>query len=100
MTDKPVVQATVKASKDSGNRLGVSIQTLIYMASWISALFSGAGRLDWMRGWLITVIYVLAGTASIVLVHRLNPGLLEERAKWKRKDTKHFDKIEGVKRFV
>lgn len=60
---------------------------------WAAALFGCAGRLDWTRGWITLAMYVVCMGATGFLVHRLNPGLLEARAKWRRKDTKGFDKV-------
>jgi protein-S-isoprenylcysteine O-methyltransferase Ste14 len=57
------------------------------------AFFGGAGRLDWTRGWITFVMYVVCMGATGLVVHRWNPGLLKARAKWRRKDTKGFDKV-------
>jgi protein-S-isoprenylcysteine O-methyltransferase Ste14 len=63
------------------------------MILWIALLFAGAGRFDWARGWIAAAVYVLTMTATGALVHRCNPGLLEARAKFIRKDTPSFDRI-------
>jgi protein-S-isoprenylcysteine O-methyltransferase Ste14 len=63
------------------------------MVLWVVAAFAGAGRLDWARGWICAAVYILTMTLTGALAHRLNPGLLEARAKFIRKDAPLFDKI-------
>jgi protein-S-isoprenylcysteine O-methyltransferase Ste14 len=63
------------------------------MVLWIAALFCGAGRFNWKRGWVCAAVYVLAMMAMGALVHRFNPGLLQARAKGMRKNTQSFDKV-------
>jgi protein-S-isoprenylcysteine O-methyltransferase Ste14 len=62
-------------------------------ALWIAALFLGAGRLDWPRGWFCVSLYVVGMGTLGLIVHRLNAPLMEARAKWRRDDTKSFDKV-------
>jgi protein-S-isoprenylcysteine O-methyltransferase Ste14 len=69
------------------------IQAFGTMGVWLSAVFVSAGRLDWVRGWICVTLYIITMVAAGLLVRRANPGLLEARAKWRRKDTKPFDKI-------
>lgn len=54
--------------------------------------FLGAGRLDWMRGWIYAAVFVGVSAAGALIVERANPGLLQARAKGLRKDTKPFDR--------
>ena len=60
---------------------------------WIAAQFLGAGRFGWDRGWMMTVLYLAAMVCTLIVVRRANPELMAERAKWRRKDTKPFDKL-------
>jgi protein-S-isoprenylcysteine O-methyltransferase Ste14 len=69
------------------------IQAFGTMGVWLAAVFVSAGRLDWIRGWICVILYIATMAAAGVLVRRRNPGLLEARAKWRRRDTKPFDKI-------
>ncbi len=69
------------------------MQVFLTMGVWLSAVFVSAGRLDWVRGWICVTVYIVTMVAAGLLVRRANPGLLEARAKWRRKDTKSFDKI-------
>ncbi|HVX66162.1 MAG TPA: isoprenylcysteine carboxylmethyltransferase family protein [Bryobacteraceae bacterium] len=62
-------------------------------ALWIAALFLGAGRLDWPRGWFCVALYIVGMGTLAVVVHRANAPLMEARAKWARKDTRSFDKV-------
>ncbi|HLK50870.1 MAG TPA: isoprenylcysteine carboxylmethyltransferase family protein [Bryobacteraceae bacterium] len=59
----------------------------------VAALLGGAGRWDWLRGWIFLAAYfgMLGISAAVVL--RKNPGLWEARANWRHGDTKRFDKI-------
>jgi len=82
--------AAQRAGGRSRKRL---IQVAAFATLWFSALFGSAGRLDWTRGWIYAALYS-AGMAAIgVVVSRSNAALMEERAKWRHKDTKRFDKI-------
>lgn len=65
----------------------------ILTAVWFGALFGGAGRLDWVRGWIYVAAYACGMTAIAVWVRRANPEVFEARSKWLRKNTKGFDKI-------
>jgi protein-S-isoprenylcysteine O-methyltransferase Ste14 len=69
------------------------MQAAASMGLWVAALFAGAGRLDWTRGWIAAAAFVISMTAGGLVVQRLNPALVKERSKWRRKDTKGFDKI-------
>ncbi|MGP0019853.1 MAG: methyltransferase family protein [Candidatus Sulfotelmatobacter sp.] len=69
------------------------IPTLMVLAWWIGSLFLAAGRLDWVRGWISVALFVVGMTAVKRIVQHYNPAVLKERAKWRRKDTKGFDKI-------
>ncbi len=69
------------------------MQLVVFTALGTAALFGGAGRLNWVRGWICEGIYTVTSVVSRIFVQRLNPGLLEERENWRRKDTKPFDKV-------
>ncbi|HUK46918.1 MAG TPA: isoprenylcysteine carboxylmethyltransferase family protein [Terriglobales bacterium] len=69
------------------------LQAIASMALWIAATFAGAGRLNWTRGWICVALYAVTMSALAIIVGRKNPGLLQERMNWRRKDTKPFDKI-------
>ena len=59
----------------------------------IAAVFGGAGRFDWLRGWIYLGSYFGVMAIGAVVVHRTNPDLFEARANWRHRDTKRFDKI-------
>src|SRR5437879_767158 len=68
-------------------------QSLTISAWWLISLFGSAGQLTWKRGWICTVLYLGGLHASRAILRKLNPGLLEQRQKAIRTDTKPFDKI-------
>ena len=69
------------------------LESLTLSAWWLISLFGGAGQLTWRRGWICTGLYLGAFHASRATIKKLNPGLLEQRQKPIRTDTKPFDKI-------
>jgi protein-S-isoprenylcysteine O-methyltransferase Ste14 len=71
----------------------VFFKALVVPAWWLIALFGSAGQLTWNRGWICTVLYLGGMNASRAVLKKLNPGLLEQRERGIRKDTKPFDKI-------
>jgi protein-S-isoprenylcysteine O-methyltransferase Ste14 len=70
-----------------------ALQIVLTMGAWIAGLFLGAGTIDWPRGWISVAIYVIGFSMAGLIMRRANPELIAERAKWRRKDTKGFDKI-------
>jgi len=69
------------------------LQVALSYVWFVGSLFVAAGRLDWARGWITVALWVVGLTTIGVIAQRYNPTLLEQRAKWRRKDTKPFDKI-------
>ena len=64
------------------------------MYTWfLGSLFGAAGRLNWIRGWIAVAMWVVGVSTIGLVVKHYNPRLLEARAKWRRKDTKPFDRI-------
>ena len=69
------------------------LQPALTVALWVALSFIGAHRIDWTRGSIAAAVY-LAGMSAIGLwVRRKSPGLIAARSKFRRKDTKGFDKI-------
>lgn len=88
--------ATPAADKpETGIRVRIRrlAQFLSIMAVWAVLCFGGAGRLNWLRGWVWFVIYGASMSVTAAVVHRFNPDLFQARARWRRKDTKKFDRI-------
>ena len=85
-------QAETTPANKSG-RIKRILQVLVNMALWTAIIFISAGRLNWLRGWICVVVNVLCMTAAGIMVRLRNPGLLTARSKWRRKDTKRFDKV-------
>src|SRR5919106_4988068 len=44
-------------------------------------LFSAAGTLTWWRAWLLLAVLLLVRTVGALAVYRVNPALLQERAR-------------------
>ena len=84
-----------RSKAETRPRLGIRsvLQAVVSMGLWVAAVFAGAGSLHWTRGWIASAAFVVCMTAGGLVVHRVNPGLVKERSKWRRKDTKPFDKI-------
>ncbi len=93
MADASAAQPDAPPSHTEPRSLRPLIRAAASPALWIVSLFAGAGRLDWPRGWISVAVYVIGMGALGLIVHRFNPGLLQQRAKWRRKDTKRFDKV-------
>lgn len=68
-------------------------QVAVSTGLWFAALLGGAGRFDWLRGWIYVAAYLILLGAAAAVVHRTNPDLYEARAHWRHKDTKRFDKV-------
>ena len=81
------------APPEKGGRARQWIQAAVFIVLWFGALFGGAGRLDWTRGWIYVVLYAGGMSAIGVIVRRVNPELLKARARWHLTNTKRFDKM-------
>ena len=76
-----------------GQRLATLLQGLGQMALWTAMLFLSAGTLRWIRGWICTATYFTSMTITGIVIHHCNHDLIQARSKWRRKDTKPFDKV-------
>jgi protein-S-isoprenylcysteine O-methyltransferase Ste14 len=91
LAEPPVgTTATPESKPSAAKRLFQIVATYVWF---IGALFVSAGRLNWTRGWVSVFLSVVGMTALGLIVQRYNPELMAERARWRRKDTKRFDKI-------
>ncbi|HVI50804.1 MAG TPA: isoprenylcysteine carboxylmethyltransferase family protein [Candidatus Sulfotelmatobacter sp.] len=68
-------------------------RTLVGSGAYAALPFLGAGTLNWYRGWLFAVIFVVMQVAASVFLEVRQPELMEQRARGIRGDTKKFDKI-------
>jgi protein-S-isoprenylcysteine O-methyltransferase Ste14 len=75
------------------SRLRQAAQAVLMTAIWMGGMFLGAGRLAWTRGWIVVALALATYAVLGVIVHHANPGLMTERARWQRPDTKSFDRI-------
>ena len=78
-------------ARDKGARRRAA-QAVLMMVAWVGGQFLGAWRLDWTRGWIAAVSMLVPISVVAAIVRRTNPGLMAERAHWRRPDTKSFDK--------
>jgi len=91
MSATPAFQSAPPVS--STPKLKRTIQALAMLGLLTAAVFGSAGRIDWIRGWICLIAYILAMSTAAALIKLKNPALLEARANWRHKDTKSFDKI-------
>lgn len=68
-------------------------QIFLTMAVWIGGQFAAARRADWLRGWIVAAIYVAAMAGIGAAMRHGSQGLMGERGKLRRKDTKRFDRV-------
>jgi len=91
--EAPAAQINAAAAQSRWRSAKRLLQIVASFVWWIGALFLSAGRLDWVRGWICVALWVVAMTAVGLTAQHYNAPLLEARARWRRKDTKRFDKI-------
>jgi protein-S-isoprenylcysteine O-methyltransferase Ste14 len=87
---KPKEEMAAKSTFGQIRMLGKGI---LAMTLWVVAVFAGAGRLNWARGWVFLVVYALVMMAMGTLLKRVNPELAEARSRFMHKDTAPFDRI-------
>jgi protein-S-isoprenylcysteine O-methyltransferase Ste14 len=93
MPEQSVAQTEAPAPAAKSSPTKRLLQVFVSYVWFIGTLFVAAGRLNWTRGWIAVAMWVIGMTVLGVVIHHYNPQLLVERAKWRRKDTKRFDKI-------
>jgi len=62
----------------------------------LPVLFISAGTLNWMNGWVYFGLIFAYELIYILLLMKINPGLLNERGKFVKEGTKSFDKVYAV----
>jgi protein-S-isoprenylcysteine O-methyltransferase Ste14 len=93
MSEPSAVQTTAPVTPAAARFNKKLIPTLMAFVWLGGSLFLGAGRLDWIRGWITFALWIAGVSAVALIVQHYNPSVLQARAKWRRKDTKGFDKI-------
>ena len=86
-------QSVIEPPRTETRTLRALMQMLGAYFWFTGSLFLAAGRLNWVRGWITVVLWIVGMTTVGLLSHHYNAGLLKARTKWRRKDTKGFDKI-------
>lgn len=56
------------------------LQIALTYAWMIGTVFLGAGRIDWLRGWICVALWTVSLTVVGLLTYRCNPQLMKERA--------------------
>ena len=93
MSELSAVQTATPTPSKAARAAKIVLKTVVTFAWFVGSLFIAAGRLDWVRGWIWASFFVVGIAAIGLIVRRRNPGVLEARSKWRRQDTKRFDKI-------
>jgi len=93
MSELSAVQTAEPTPSKPARAAKIVLKTVVTFAWFVGSLFIAAGRLDWVRGWIWASFFVVGIAAIGLIVRRRNPGVLEARSKWRRQDTKRFDKI-------
>lgn len=89
-------QATVFETKRQiglGRRILNSTAGPASIVIWVALCFAGAGRLDWVRGWICVSVYLSAMAVTGALVCYFSPGLIGRRSQWVRENTAPFDRL-------
>ena len=87
-------ERTVGASKTTRTiGWGAVLRFALFILVTPLALFGSAGRLDWVMGWVYVGLVVVFALASRLVVWRISPDLLAERARsMEATDAKAWDK--------
>ena len=73
-------------------RAVVQMVIVVVVAPFIPMIISG--KWDWWQAWAYALVSVLAFAVSRLVVNRVHPDLIEERARFMQaKDTKSWDKV-------
>lgn len=93
MTEPSPAQMEAPASL-AESRTEKKLISVVATFTWVTgSLFLSAGHLNWTRGWISIALFVVGTSAVAPIVRYYDAPLLKARAKWRRKDTKPFDKI-------
>lgn len=69
----------------------VALSFVVYLLVQPLILFTAAGSLDWVMGWVFIGVVIIFSVVSRLLVMRKHPDLITERSRF------HDKKLEGVK---
>jgi protein-S-isoprenylcysteine O-methyltransferase Ste14 len=86
------VQANIPAAGTAWRTVRSLLRPIAGML-WIGTMFLGAGRLDWVRGWIYAAMWAIGMSAVGIVVNHYNPSIMAARAQLHPKETKRFDKI-------
>jgi protein-S-isoprenylcysteine O-methyltransferase Ste14 len=71
----------------------LSIHRLAPTFLWMAALFAGAGRLDWTRGWFAFAVFIVGMAAVGIVLKRVAKEVMEARDQHHFKQARTFDKF-------
>jgi protein-S-isoprenylcysteine O-methyltransferase Ste14 len=91
--EQETAAAETTAAQRGMNAATRAAQVVLTVVWTIGSLFLGAGTFHWTRGWICVVMWMLLMPLMGLITKHYNPQLMKERAKWRRQDTKRFDKI-------
>lgn len=80
------------SSLDRYGRRGIVVNFFFIILS-LPVLMSSAGTVYWVNGWIYFILVLTYEIAYILILMKINPGLLNERGKFIKEGTKFFDKI-------
>ena len=68
-------------SRDKPNRAALKriVTVVLGVACWGAVLFASAGRIGWLRGWILLVLYIGGLLAAFVVMRIANPELIAAR---------------------
>jgi protein-S-isoprenylcysteine O-methyltransferase Ste14 len=80
------------------NVLGIRgiVREFVLIIIGILLLFSSAGTLAWVRGWIYICVMLLYQIFYVSILMIINPQLLNERGKFNWKETKRYDKYFAI----
>jgi Ca2+/H+ antiporter len=55
------------------------VTVVLGVACWGAVLFASAGRIGWLRGWILLVLYIGGLLAAFVVMRIANPELIAAR---------------------
>ena len=92
--ERETTAVEASAAKEKGKSAATRVLQVSMTFVWaIGSLFLSAGTFKWTRGWICVALWVLVLPLVGIVTQHYNPQLMKERAKWRRQDTKRFDKI-------
>jgi protein-S-isoprenylcysteine O-methyltransferase Ste14 len=71
---------------------GIIVQSILLIIG-LAILFISAGTIDWTNAWVYVGLVSSYWVISTVVLAKVNPGMLNERGSFIKKDTKSFERV-------